>query len=99
MSENKIRPPIRVFSAETPFLHTAHILVDTLHKIPRRLTSKIGNAGEERFTKFLIGRARLALKELDHEAITGLGKEMKQIEIYLNEAERYLNERESIQSG
>lgn len=83
---------MRVLDSEIYFLSAAHILVDTLHKIPTLLSPSKTYIS----LRFLIDRARAALKELDHEAVTGFERELKRIEVYLDEAEKYLNERESI---
>ena len=88
-----MKPPIKVLDAELHFLSMAHILVDTLHRIPMLLTP----AKTYISLRFLINRARAALKELDHMTITGFEKELKRIGIYLDEVEKYQNERESIQ--
>jgi hypothetical protein len=96
LSENKIRPPIKVLDAEIHFLNAAHILVDTLHRIPGRLMFGAGDASEDVFVRFLIDRARGALRALDHEALTGIDIELKRVKAYLDSAEKYLNERQSI---
>jgi hypothetical protein len=96
LSENEIRPPIKVLDAEIHFLNTAHILVDTLHRIPGRLMFGVGDASEDTFVRFLIDRAKTAFRELDHEKLTGVSIELKRIKAYLVAAERYLNERQSV---
>lgn len=96
LSENKINPPARVLDAELHFLSMAHILVDTLHVIPIRLVEFEDDTSKDVSIKFLIDRAKAALKELNHEAVTGFERELKRIGIYLDEVERYLNERKPI---
>ena len=85
-----------MLDAEINFLNAAHILVDTLHRIPGRLMFGVGDASEDTFVRFLIDRAKAAFRELDHERLTGVSTELKRIKAYLIAAEKYLNERQSI---
>jgi len=96
LSDNVIRPPIRVLDAEIPFINAAQILGDVLHRIHGRLMFGIGDSGEDTFVRFLIDRAKAAIKELDHESVTGIDKELNRIRHYITGVEKYLDERESI---
>ena len=93
---DNVRAPIRVLDAEIPFINAAQILGDVLHRIHGRLMFGIGDSGEDTFVRFLIDRAKLAIRQLDHESITGIDKELNRIKQYINGVEKHLNERESI---